>query len=136
MSSIAEEFWHELSEFQRRRQEVKPLISQYEVYVPWQLPLHAQQPYEQFLTVMSWINKSTGARRVSYCIRIGIWSQKKTLYAGVRKDVNRAWLDYLHVIPHYDPPDWPHHLKFENLTSLVVIEHTPERERENLLAQT
>jgi len=106
------------------RKEVKPLVSQYEVYIPWQLPLRAQQPYKQFLTVMSWIIKSIGVRRVSYCIGIGIRSQKKTWYAGVRKDVNRAWIDYLHVIPQDDPRDWPHHLKFENLTSLALIEHT------------
>ena len=123
MSPISKEFWHELSEFQRTRKEVKPLITQYEVYIPWQLPLRAQQPCEQFLTVKSWIIKSTGVRRVSYCIRIGIRSQKKT-YAGVRKEVNRAWLNYLHVIPHNDLRDWPHHLKFENLTSIAIMEHT------------
>jgi len=64
----------------------------YEVHIPWQLPLCAQQPYERFLTVVSSIIKTTVVRRVSYCIRIRIRSQEKTLYTGVRKDVNKLGL--------------------------------------------
>jgi len=111
------------SDAQKTLKELKTLIQPYEACRPWQLPLCSQQPYEQLLTIMSWIIKSTGIRFLSYCIRIRIVPQEKT-YAGIRKDVNKAWLDYLHAIPHDDPRDCLPHLKFENLTSLAILEHT------------